>query len=145
MLSIMTLSITTLSIMTLSIMTFSIMVKCGYTVSFMLTVMYSECHKLALYAECHNAECRYAMCHYAECHVAISPTNMCNVQRCQYNLNSAKDVALFRQHLSWNFTTPFWRFCAMRDDRHNFSKCCCHQKHWILSVQKLLCSCTKKC
>jgi hypothetical protein len=33
----------------------------------MLTIVYAECHKLALYAECHYAECRYAECHYAEC------------------------------------------------------------------------------
>jgi hypothetical protein len=29
---------------------------------FMLSVMYSECHKLTLYAECRFAECRYAEC-----------------------------------------------------------------------------------
>jgi hypothetical protein len=70
--------------MTLRILTLSIMVKCGYTVSFMLSVVYADCHKLALYAECHYAEYRKAMCHYAKCHGAISPTNLCNVQRCQY-------------------------------------------------------------
>ncbi len=37
------------------------------SVSFMPSVVYTECHKLALYAECHCAECRYAECHYAEC------------------------------------------------------------------------------
>jgi hypothetical protein len=35
------------------------MVECCYPVSFMLTVMYSECRKLALYADFHYAECRY--------------------------------------------------------------------------------------
>ncbi len=80
-------------------MTFSLMVKCGYTVSFMLSVVYAECNKLALYAECHYAECCFAMCHYAECHAAILPTNLCNAQRCQYKLNSAEDVR-FHQHLS---------------------------------------------
>jgi hypothetical protein len=29
--------------------------------AFMLSVMYTECHKLALYAECHYAECHYAV------------------------------------------------------------------------------------
>ncbi len=28
----------------------------------MLCVLYAECHILALYAECHNAECRYSEC-----------------------------------------------------------------------------------
>jgi hypothetical protein len=28
----------------------------------MLSVVFSELHKLALYAECHYAECRYAEC-----------------------------------------------------------------------------------
>ena len=28
----------------------------------MLTVIYSECHTKAPYAECHYAECRYAEC-----------------------------------------------------------------------------------
>jgi hypothetical protein len=28
----------------------------------MLSVVDTECHKLALYAECHYAECRYAEC-----------------------------------------------------------------------------------
>jgi hypothetical protein len=36
----------------------------------MLTVIYAERHKQAIYAECHNAECHYAECHYAECHYA---------------------------------------------------------------------------
>jgi hypothetical protein len=42
-----------------------------YAVSFMLTVAYAECHKLALYAECHCAEFRYAECRYSECCDAI--------------------------------------------------------------------------
>jgi hypothetical protein len=37
----------------------------------MLSVMYTECHKLAIYAECHNAECHYAECDYDECRVAF--------------------------------------------------------------------------
>jgi len=36
-------------------------------VSFMLNVIYAECHKKALYAECRYAECCYAECCYAEC------------------------------------------------------------------------------
>jgi hypothetical protein len=34
--------------------------------SFMLNVIFSECHKLALFAECHYAECRYSECRNAE-------------------------------------------------------------------------------
>jgi hypothetical protein len=33
----------------------------------MRNVIYAECHKQALYAECRYAECRYAECRYAEC------------------------------------------------------------------------------
>jgi hypothetical protein len=29
----------------------------------LLCCYYAECHKWALYAECHYAECRYAECH----------------------------------------------------------------------------------
>jgi hypothetical protein len=36
----------------------------------MLCVIYAECPKLALYAECRYVEFRYAECHYAECHYA---------------------------------------------------------------------------
>ena len=36
----------------------------------MPSVMYNECHKLALYAERRYAECHYAQCHYARCHYA---------------------------------------------------------------------------
>jgi hypothetical protein len=32
--------------------------ECFYSVSFMLTVVYAESRKFALYAECHYAECR---------------------------------------------------------------------------------------
>jgi hypothetical protein len=34
------------------------MVDCCYAVSFMLTVGYAECSKLALYTESRHAECR---------------------------------------------------------------------------------------
>ncbi len=37
----------------------------------MLTVVYSECRKVALYAECHYAEYARAECRYAECRGAI--------------------------------------------------------------------------
>jgi len=43
-------------------------------VSIMLNIMYAECHKLALYAECRYAECHYAKCRYAECHGSIKYT-----------------------------------------------------------------------
>ncbi len=46
------------------------MVECCYAVAFMLIVVYDECHKLALYGECHNAEWNFAECHNAECHFA---------------------------------------------------------------------------
>ncbi len=36
----------------------------------MLDVVYAECLKYALYAECHYAECSQAECHYAECRYA---------------------------------------------------------------------------
>jgi hypothetical protein len=39
--------------------------------SFMRTVMYAECRKLALYAECHYAEYHYAEWHYAEFLAAV--------------------------------------------------------------------------
>jgi hypothetical protein len=37
----------------------------------MPSVSYAECHKLALYADCHYAECYYAKCPCAECRGAI--------------------------------------------------------------------------
>ncbi len=45
---------------TFSIMTLSKMVERCYAVQFMLTVVYTECHKLALYDECHYTERRGA-------------------------------------------------------------------------------------
>ncbi len=56
----MTLSIITLNIMTLSIMALSIMVELLCCVSFMPGVMYAECHRMPLYAECRYAECNVA-------------------------------------------------------------------------------------
>jgi hypothetical protein len=42
--------------------------ECCYAgCTFMLSGIYAECRKLALYAECHYAECRFAECRYAEC------------------------------------------------------------------------------
>jgi hypothetical protein len=63
----------TISIMTFSLMTFSIaklnikMRHSAYETQrkgsvVMLNVNYAECHKLALFAECHYAECRHAEC-----------------------------------------------------------------------------------
>ncbi len=37
----------------------------------MLNVIYAECLKYALYAECRYAKCRYAECRYAECRGAV--------------------------------------------------------------------------
>jgi hypothetical protein len=48
-------------------MTLSIIIEFCYAVSLMLTVVYAECRKLALYAECQNAECHYGEWRYAEC------------------------------------------------------------------------------
>ncbi len=31
---------------------------------------YTECGKISLYTEYHNAECHYTECHYAACHYA---------------------------------------------------------------------------
>ncbi len=36
----------------------------------MLNVIYAECLKYVLNAQCHYAECRYAECRYAEGHYA---------------------------------------------------------------------------
>jgi hypothetical protein len=33
----------------------------------MLSVIYAECHKLALHSKFHYVECHYAECHYVEC------------------------------------------------------------------------------
>jgi hypothetical protein len=48
--------------MKLIVMILSIMAECCYDVSFMLTVLYAYCRKLALYTECCYAKCRYAEC-----------------------------------------------------------------------------------
>jgi hypothetical protein len=44
-------------------MTVSLTVECCYAVSFTLTALYAECHKLALYDECHYSERHKAKCH----------------------------------------------------------------------------------
>jgi len=41
----------------------------------MLNVMYAECHKQAINAERHRAECYYAKCCCAECRGAVSGHN----------------------------------------------------------------------
>jgi hypothetical protein len=78
-LSITMLSITTFSLKTLSTMIFSItiiliwhsalsitklciMAVLFWWMSFMMSVVYAECHKQTHYAECRYAECRYAEC-----------------------------------------------------------------------------------
>ncbi len=53
-------------------MTLSMMVECCYAVSFVLPVVYAECHKLVHYAECHYAECHYGECYYTQCRGASS-------------------------------------------------------------------------
>jgi hypothetical protein len=42
--------------------TLSIIVECCCAVSFIMTIVYADCRKLTLNAECHYAECRYAEC-----------------------------------------------------------------------------------
>ncbi len=78
-----TFSITTLSIMTFSITTrkslhgiktLRIMALLPCSVSFMLNVIYAECHKQALYAECPYADCPYAERRYTECR-STKPTS----------------------------------------------------------------------
>jgi hypothetical protein len=39
--------------------------------SLMLSVVYAECRKQILNAECRYAECCYVECHYAECRGAL--------------------------------------------------------------------------
>jgi len=43
----------------------------------MLSVVYAECHRLALYAEFHHAECCYAECRHAECGGAQMTRGQC--------------------------------------------------------------------
>jgi hypothetical protein len=49
----------------------------------MLNVIYAECHKKALYAECGYAECRYAECRYA---VSLCRVSLCRVSLCRVSL-----------------------------------------------------------
>ncbi len=48
-------------------------------VSFMLSVVYTECCTQALYAEYYYAEYHYAECHYTECHY-----DECHYAECRY-------------------------------------------------------------
>ncbi len=48
----------------------------------------TECHKEAIYAECHNAVCCYTECHnavrcYAECHNAKCSYAECSYAECR--------------------------------------------------------------
>jgi hypothetical protein len=52
----------------------------------MLKVVYAECLKYALYAQCHYADCRYAEFRYAECRGAVFFAMFC--LRCQWWLVS---------------------------------------------------------
>jgi hypothetical protein len=44
---------------------------------FMLSVIYFQCLKIGLYAECHYAQCHYAESHYAECRYDECPYAEC--------------------------------------------------------------------
>ncbi len=59
-------------------MALRIMVECCCAVSFMPTVAYAECHKLALYVGFHYAVYRYAECHYTECHYPECQNAQCH-------------------------------------------------------------------
>jgi hypothetical protein len=47
-------------------------------------VVFAECRKSALYAECRYAECRYAEYCYAECHYAECRYAECRYAECRY-------------------------------------------------------------
>jgi hypothetical protein len=83
-------------------------VECCYAVSFMLTVAYAEFRIFALYAECHNAECRHTGCRYAkfrivalyaECHhTECRYTGCCGAVKKTWN-NEVKNLLLHRKVL----------------------------------------------
>jgi hypothetical protein len=61
---------------------------------FMLKVIYANCHKIGLHAqchydgchydECHNDECHYDECHYDECHYDECHYAECHYDECLY-------------------------------------------------------------
>ncbi len=71
-------------------MTLSIMARVLCRVSFMLNVIYAECHEKAFYAECCYAECRYAECCYAECRYAE-----CRYAECHGAKKELKRLVIF--------------------------------------------------
>ncbi len=50
----------------------------------MLTVIYSQCHIKAPYAEYHYVECQYAECYYVDCHYAACRYAECHYASCRY-------------------------------------------------------------
>jgi hypothetical protein len=54
------------------------------SVTLMLSVVNTECHMLALDAECCFAECRYAECCYAECRYAECCYAECRYDECRH-------------------------------------------------------------
>jgi hypothetical protein len=59
----------------------------------MLSVIYAECRKEALYTECHNAECHNAECDYAECDYAECLYAECHYAKCHGTLFVTNDAA----------------------------------------------------
>ncbi len=55
--------------------------------SFLLSVIYAQCHIQALYAECRDAECRYSECRYADCRYAVCLFAECRYAVCVVLLN----------------------------------------------------------
>ncbi len=80
----------TASILTLSIKTFGIIkIKCDTKHKLnsvhnhvMMSVIYAECHKLALYAELQYTECHYDECQYYECLYAKRQYAECQYAEC---------------------------------------------------------------
>jgi hypothetical protein len=44
---------------------------------------------------------------FYSCQESVSPTSLCNAQRCQHKVNGAKDALLFHQHFRRNFPSYF--------------------------------------
>ncbi len=61
-------------------------------VSVMPNVIHAECHKYALYAECHYDECHYAECRLAECHGAYCFCLMLQflISQCKHNYSRCR-------------------------------------------------------
>jgi hypothetical protein len=91
----------------------------------MLRVVYAECHKLALYTECHYTEWHYAGWHYAEWHYAECHNAECHyagcrdppftikirlhgrrLQHCRYGLDLYNQMVLTRIYTIYLFLGP---------------------------------------